>query len=59
MGAPNYHGWTHRRRRINEDDPFAGSDPIPGESIRNIKVFADRNATDGNLPDEVIVVSLG
>lgn len=64
MSGPDYHGWTHRRKRVKVngdfvDDPYAGTDPIPGESIRNIKVFADRNATDGNLPDSVIVVSTG
>ena len=48
-----YHGWTHRRKR------WGGTDPIPGESFRNIKVFADENACDGLLPDSVRIVSTG
>lgn len=52
-GQPAYHGPTHRRKK------FGGTDPIPGESFRNLKLFADTNACDGNLPVGVRVVSAG
>jgi len=41
------------------DHDLGGEDPAPHRTYRNIKVFADRNALDGNLPDEAIVVSTG
>lgn len=50
---PEYHAWTHRPRTRG------GSDPLPAIGYFEIKVFADRDALDGNLPDEAIVVSTG
>jgi len=41
------------------DHDLAGEDPLPHRTVRNIKLFADRNALDGNLPDEAIVVTPG
>lgn len=47
------HGWTHRRRQQG------GSDPLPPLGHYEIKVFADREALDGALPDSAIIVSTG
>lgn len=48
-----HHGWTHRR------EARGGTDPVPRESYRNIKVFADPEACDGLLPDSVRIVTTG
>jgi hypothetical protein len=48
-----YHGWTHRPKRIG------GSDPLRPLGYYEIKVFADENALDGNLPDSATVVVVG
>src|SRR6188472_58612 len=52
-GLPAYHGWSHRPTKVG------GPDPIPPRGHFEIKVFADRGALDGNLPDTAIVVSTG
>ena len=52
-GRPAYHGTTHRPHFLG------GSDPLLPLGYYEIKVFADRNALDGNLPDEAIIVSAG
>lgn len=48
-----YHGETHRPRTKG------GSDPAFQLGYYEIKVFADRDALDGLLPDTAIVVSEG
>lgn len=48
-----YHGETHRPRTKG------GSDPAFSLGYYEIKVFADRDALDGNLPDTAIIVSTG
>lgn len=53
MPDVSYHAETHRPHSRG------GSDPLPALGYYEIKVFADRNALDGNLPDEAIVVSTG
>ena len=53
MSAPSYHGWSHRPKERG------GPDPIPPTGLYEIKVFADRDALDGNLPDSAIIVSTG
>jgi len=51
--GPVYHGWNHRPKRRG------GSDPLPPVGHFEIKVFADRGALDGNLPDSAVIVSAG
>lgn len=53
MPDADYHGWTHRPKWLG------GSDPARVLGHYELKVFADRNALDGELPDEAIVVSAG
>jgi hypothetical protein len=53
MSGPNYHSWTHRPNLLG------GTDPLQPFGFYEVKLFADRNALDGNLPDESIVVSTG
>ncbi len=53
MTGPSYHGWTHRPKRVG------GSDPDPPLGHYEIKVFADPNALDGNLPASATDVSIG
>lgn len=48
-----YHSETHRPHTRG------GTDPLPALGYFEIKVFADPNALDGNLPDEARVVSTG
>lgn len=50
---PTLHAWTHRPKNQG------GTDPQPPRGHFEIKVFADRDALDGNLPDSSIVVSTG
>lgn len=51
--GPSYHASTHK------PDLLGGSDPLQPYGFYEIKVFADRDALDGNLPDAAIVVSTG
>ena len=53
MTGPVYHGWNHRPKARG------GSDPLPPVGHFEIKVFADRGALDGNLPDSAVIVSTG
>jgi hypothetical protein len=53
MTGPIYHGWTHRPSILG------GTDPNTPLGYYEIKVFADANALDGNLPDTATVVSTG
>ena len=53
MTLPGHHGWAHRPRWLG------GADPDTPIGLFEIRVFADRGALDGNLPDEAIVVSTG
>lgn len=53
MSLPSMHGWTHRSKAAGGTDPLF----LPG--YYNIKVFADRGALDGNLPDSAVIVSTG
>lgn len=51
--GPDFHGWTHRPKKLG------GTDPTPPRGHFEIKVFADRGALDGSLPDAAVVVSTG
>lgn len=51
--GPSYHASTHRPELLG------GSDPLQPYGFYEIKIFADRNALDGDLPDSAIVVSAG
>jgi len=53
MSLPAMHGWTHRPKSRG------GTDPIVLPGYYAIKVFADRGALDGALPDSAIIVSAG
>lgn len=53
MSVPAYHGWGHRPVELG------GPDPLIPLGRYEIKVFADRNALDGELPDSAIIVSTG
>jgi len=53
MTLPAMHGWTHRPKSRG------GTDPVFLPGYYEIKVFADRGALDGNLPDSAIIVSVG
>ena len=53
MSGPNYHAWTHRPKQLG------GSDPLQPYGFYEVKLFADRDALDGTLPDSAIVVSEG
>ena len=53
MSGPFHHGWSHRPGWLG------GTDQNTPLGFYEIKVFADRDALDGNLPDEAIVVSTG
>jgi hypothetical protein len=53
MSGPNYHSWTHRPNLLG------GTDPLQPFGFYEVKLFADRNALDGQLADELIVVSTG
>ena len=50
---PAHHGWAHRPHELG------GQDPNTPLGYYEIKVFADRGALDGELPDTSIVVSTG
>lgn len=52
MTLPAHHGWTHRPRFLGGSDQIA-------IGHYEIKVFADTNALDGNLPDEARIVDVG
>jgi hypothetical protein len=49
----DYHGPTHRQKEAGGTDPLL---PL-GRFV--IKLYADRDALDGNLPDTAIVCSVG
>lgn len=51
--GPDFHAWTHRPKKLG------GTDPLPPRGYFEIKVFADTNALDGNLPDTARIVSTG
>lgn len=51
--GPDFHSWTHRPKRLG------GTDQMPPAGHYEIKLFADRGALDGNLPESAIVVSDG
>ena len=53
MPDVSYHAETHRPHTRG------GSDPLPALGFFEIKVFADTNALDGNLPDEARIVDVG
>lgn len=53
MSLPAMHGWTHRPKSQG------GTDPIVLPGYYAIKIFADRGALDGNLPDSAVIVSAG
>ena len=53
MPDVSYHAETHRPHTRG------GSDPLPALGFFEIKVFADPNAVDGNLPDSARVVAVG
>lgn len=53
MAGPFHHAWSHRPRWLG------GTDPAVPLGFFEIKVFADTNALDGNLPDEARIVDTG
>lgn len=53
--TPNYHAWTHRAKAEGGTDPVR----LSLSSWREIKVFADDDALDGNLDPAAKVVSVG
>jgi len=53
MPEVDYHAPTHRPAFLG------GTDELYPYGLYEIKVFADRDALDGTLPDEAIVVSTG
>jgi hypothetical protein len=53
VALPGHHGWAHRPRWLG------GADPDTPLGFYEIKVFADPNALDGNLPDEARIVVVG
>lgn len=53
MPNVEYHGWTHRPKVLG------GTDPLRPLGHFEIKVFADANALDGELPDTATMVTVG